>query len=63
MLEEKRKEYLEKMYQVIGAAMDVYNELGYGLAEPIYQECLSIVCSEKGIPWEREKLLKELTNM
>jgi GxxExxY protein len=58
MLEEKRKEYLEMMYQVIGAAMDVYNELGYGLAEPIYQECLSIACSEKGIPWEREKPLK-----
>lgn len=58
MLEEKRKEYLGKMCQVIGAAMDVYNELGYGLAEPIYQECFSIVCSEKGIPWEREKVLK-----
>ena len=38
--------------------MDVYNELGYGLSEPIYQECLSIVCTEKGIPWEREKPLK-----
>ena len=38
--------------------MVVYNELGYGLAEPIYQECLSIVCSEKRIPWEREKPLK-----
>ena len=58
MLEEKRKEYLGKMCQVIGAAMDVYNELGYGLAEPIYQECFSIVFSEKGIPWEREKVLK-----
>lgn len=58
MLEEKRKEYLEKMYRVIGAAMEVYNELGYGFAEPIYQECLSIVCSEKNIPWEREKQLK-----
>ena len=58
MLEEKRKEYLEKMYQVIGAAMVVYNELGYGLSEPIYQECLSIVCTERGIPWEREKVLK-----
>ena len=57
-LEEKKTDYLNKMYQVIGAAMEVYNELGYGLAEPIYQECLSIACTEKGIPWEREKPLK-----
>ena len=57
-LEEKKTDYLNKMYQVIGAAMEVYNELGYGLAEPIYQECLSIACAEKGIPWEREKPLK-----
>jgi len=53
-----REDCLRKMFQIVGAAMAVYNELGYGLAEPIYQECLSIVCSEKGIPWEREKLLK-----
>ena len=58
MLSINREEYLEKMYQIIGAAMDVYNELGFGLSEPIYQECLSIVCSEKRIPWEREKPLK-----
>ena len=51
------KSCLDKMYKIIGAAMDVYNELGSGLSEPIYQECLSIVCTEKGIPWEREKPL------
>ena len=56
-LQEERKECLNKMYQIIGAAMEVYNELGYGLSEPVYQECLSIVCSEKGIPWQREKQL------
>ena len=53
-----REDYLDKMYRIIGAAMEVYNELGFGLSEPIYQECLSIVCSEKGILWEREKPLK-----
>lgn len=53
-----RQNCLGEMYQIIGAAMDVYNELGYGLSEPIYQECLSIVCTERNIPWEREKLLK-----
>lgn len=47
----------EKIYIVVGAAMQLYNELGYGLAEPIYQECLSILCTEESIPWEREKPL------
>ena len=53
-----KSECLKRMYGIIGAAMAVYNELGYGFSEPIYQECLSIVCTEKGIPWEREKVLK-----
>ena len=47
----------QQMYNIIGAAMAVYNEIGYGFSELIYQECLSIVCTEKGIPWEREKPL------
>ena len=38
--------------------MSLYNELGSGYSEPIYQECLSVICSERGIPWEREKMLK-----
>ena len=53
----ERTEILAKMYNIIGAAMDVYNELGYGYSEAIYQECLSIICTEKGIPWERERQL------
>lgn len=47
----------EKMYKIVGVAMQLYNELGPGYAEPIYQECLSILCTEAGIPWEREKEL------
>ena len=50
--------YKDRMYQIIGAAMSLYNELGSGYSEPIYQECLSLICSERGIPWEREKMLK-----
>ena len=33
-----RGDCLDNMYKNIGAAMDVYNELGFGLSEPIYQE-------------------------
>ena len=50
--------YKERMYNIIGAAMSLYNEIGSGYSEPIYQECLSVLCSERDIPWEREKLLK-----
>jgi hypothetical protein len=38
-----RGDIQKKMYQVIGAAMVVYNEVGYGLAEPIYQEFYSSI--------------------
>ena len=50
--------YKERMYNIIGAAMSLYNEIGCGYSEPIYQECLSIICTEQDIPWEREKMLK-----
>lgn len=45
--------YKDRMYQIIGAAMTLYNELGSGYSEPIYQECLSVICTEKDIPWLR----------
>ena len=50
--------YKDRMYQIIGAAMALYNEIGSGYSEPIYQECLSVICTEKDIPWEREKPLR-----
>jgi len=32
----------DESYQLIGAAFEVYNDRGIGLAEEIYQECLEI---------------------
>ena len=58
MTEHEKIIYYDKLYQIIGAGMKVYNEIGYGYSEPVYQECLSIECSRLGIPWEREKKLK-----
>ena len=46
------------MYTVIGAAMEVYNELGRGMEEPIYQNALQIELEEQGIPYEREKKMR-----
>jgi GxxExxY protein len=39
----------EEGYKLMGAAFEVYNERGYGLGEEIYQECLEIELSLRGI--------------
>ena len=35
----------------MGAAFEVYNDRGHGLAEEIYQECLEIELELRGIPF------------
>ena len=35
----------------MGAAFEVYNNRGYGLAEEIYQECFEIELTLQGIPF------------
>jgi GxxExxY protein len=38
-------------YQLMGAAFEVYNQLGYGMAEEIYQQSLEIELSLRCIPF------------
>lgn len=45
------------MYNVVGAAMEVYNTLGRGMAEAIYQEALDVEMRNRGMVPEREKVL------
>ena len=47
--------YKEESYKIIGAAMKVYNNLGSGFLEAVYQEALEIELNRVGIPFEREK--------
>jgi GxxExxY protein len=45
----------DECYAIIGAAMQVYNGLGIGFLEAVYQEALEIEFRKLGIPYEREK--------
>ncbi len=50
--------YKDESYKIIGAALKVYNMLGPGFLEAVYQEALEIEFQRLGIPYEREKELK-----
>ena len=42
--------YKEESYKILGAAFEVYNSLGAGFLEPVYQEALELEFSFQGIP-------------
>lgn len=46
--------FKEESYNIIGAAIDVHNELGNGFLEAIYQEALETEFINKKIPYKRE---------
>ena len=47
----------EEVYEIIGAAMEVYWQLGRGVLEPIYQEAFEIELSRRRIPFEVKREL------
>jgi GxxExxY protein len=40
----------DEVYAIVGAAMEVYNHLGPGFLEPVYQEAMEIETLERKIP-------------
>ena len=52
------KQEYKDIYDVVGTAMEVYNTLGRGMSELIYQEALAMEMNERGMIFEREKQLK-----
>ena len=52
-----REPYAEEGFQLVGASMEVYNQKGFGLSEPIYQECLEIELELRTIPFDAQREL------
>jgi GxxExxY protein len=42
-------------YKLMGAAFEVYNALGYGMAEEVYQQSLEIELTLCGIPYHAKR--------
>ena len=47
----------EEVFAIVGAAMEVYNELGPGFLEAVYQEAMEIELTLREIPFEAQKEL------
>ena len=50
--------YKVETYNIRGAIFAVHNELGNGFLERVYQDALEYEFRERGIPYEREKLIQ-----
>lgn len=49
--------YEQEGYRLMGAAFEVYNQLGYGMAEEVYQQALEIELRLRGLAFESKKEL------
>jgi GxxExxY protein len=43
--------YEAESYKIVGACFEVYNRMGRGFLEAVYQECLEIEFAERRIPF------------
>ncbi len=43
-----------EVYQIVGAAIEVHQQLGRGFLEPVYQEALEIELRRRSIPFESQ---------
>lgn len=49
--------YKDEVYAIVGAAQEVYYQLGTGFLEAVYQEALEVEMNRRKIPYEPQKQL------
>jgi GxxExxY protein len=55
MVEKKELVYPDLSYRIIGCAFDVFNSLGGGHKEIVYQRAMEVALREKGIVFTKEQ--------
>jgi GxxExxY protein len=50
--------FAAETYRILGACFEVYNEMGCGFLEPVYQECLEAELRIQDIPFESQTVLE-----
>ncbi len=53
-MENTRKQIDELSYQIIGAAIEVHRHIGPGMLESVYQTCLEIELTERGLSFQQQ---------
>ena len=44
----------DEVYSIVGAAIEVHKELGFGFLEAVYQEAMEIELKKRNIPYEAQ---------
>ena len=61
--------FASESFRIMGACFEVYNQMGPGFVEAVYQECMEIELTDRGIPyvpqrqlrlWYKDKELKQV---
>ena len=50
--------FKDEVYAIVGAPMEVYNELGAGFLESVYQEAMELELTDRGIPFQPQVPLR-----
>lgn len=52
--DERRYKHSELTEKIIGVFYDVYNELGFGFLESVYESAMALALTEQGLSFERQ---------
>ena len=58
LLKKNKILYQDLSYKIVGLAMEVYNKLGYGFLEKVYENALMILFKREGIKAEQQVPIK-----